>query len=116
MSLVLHDPDLVGNGPRVYVPEPPEGEEDKKMTKAEKKRKKGVNDESPARHSLIFRGLIPVLYAGSARASHDESTEEAIEFATQYGKEKELCKTGDSVVSLLRVGNASVIKILTVKR
>ncbi|CAH8278905.1 unnamed protein product [Arabidopsis lyrata] len=103
MSLVLHDPDLVGNGPRVYVPEPPEGEEDKKMTKAEKKRKKGVNDESPARHSLIFRGLIPVLYAGSARASHDESTEEAIEFATQYGKEKELCKTGDSVVSLLRV-------------
>ncbi|AED96752.1 putative pyruvate kinase [Arabidopsis thaliana] len=73
------------------------------------------SDESPARHSLIFRGLIPVLYAGSARASHDESTEEAIEFATQYGKEKELCKTGDSVVALLRVGNASVIKILTVK-
>uniref|UniRef100_A0A1J3K9V0 Pyruvate kinase n=1 Tax=Noccaea caerulescens TaxID=107243 RepID=A0A1J3K9V0_NOCCA len=73
------------------------------------------SDESPARHSLIFRGLIPVLYAGSARASHDESTEEAIEFATQHGKEKQLCKTGDSVVALLRVGNASVIKILTVK-
>ncbi|CAN6991074.1 unnamed protein product, partial [Brassica rapa subsp. trilocularis] len=73
------------------------------------------SDESPARHSLIFRGLIPVLYAGSARASHDESTEEAIEFATQQGKEKELCKTGDSVVALLRVGNASLIKILTVK-
>ncbi|KAG5376212.1 hypothetical protein IGI04_040808 [Brassica rapa subsp. trilocularis] len=72
------------------------------------------SDESPARHSLIFRGLIPVLYAGSARASHDESTEEAIEFATQQGKEKELCKTGDSVVALLRVGNASLIKILTV--
>ncbi|CDY11933.1 BnaC03g13590D [Brassica napus] len=73
------------------------------------------SDESPARHSLIFRGLIPVLYAGSARASHDESTEEAIEFATQHGKEKQLCKTGDSVVALLRVGNASLIKILTVK-
>ncbi|CAN7024896.1 unnamed protein product [Brassica rapa subsp. trilocularis] len=40
------------------------------------------SDESPARHSLIFRRLIPVLYAGSARASHDESTEEAIQFAT----------------------------------
>ncbi|CAN7100794.1 unnamed protein product, partial [Brassica rapa subsp. narinosa] len=73
------------------------------------------SDESPARHSLIFRGLIPVLYAGSARASHDESTEEAIEFATQQGKEKELCKTVDSVVALLRVGNASLIKILTIK-
>ncbi|WZZ08001.1 hypothetical protein YC2023_093922 [Brassica napus] len=73
------------------------------------------SDESPARHILIFRGLIPVLYAGSARASHDESAEEAIEFATQQGKEKELCKTGDSVVALLRVGNASLIKILTIK-
>ncbi|XP_010536812.1 PREDICTED: probable pyruvate kinase, cytosolic isozyme [Tarenaya hassleriana] len=73
------------------------------------------SDESPARHSLVFRGLVPVLYAGSTRASHDESTEEAIEFATQYGKQRQLCKTGDSVVALLRVGNASVIKILTVK-
>ncbi|CAA7025378.1 unnamed protein product [Microthlaspi erraticum] len=73
------------------------------------------SDESPARHSLIFRGLVPVLYAGSARASFDESTEETIEFATQYGKQKKLCKTGDSVVALLRAGNAIVIKILTVR-
>ncbi|CAH2077888.1 unnamed protein product, partial [Thlaspi arvense] len=73
------------------------------------------SNESPARHSLIFRGLVPVLYAGSARASNDESTEETIEFATQYGKKKQLCKTGDSVVALLRTGNAIVIKILTVK-
>ena len=37
------------DGPKVYVSEPPEGEEkDKKMTKAEKKRKKGV-DESPTK-------------------------------------------------------------------
>ncbi|XP_010539372.1 PREDICTED: probable pyruvate kinase, cytosolic isozyme [Tarenaya hassleriana] len=73
------------------------------------------SDESPARHSLVFRGLIPALYAGSTRASDDESTEQAIVFATEYGKQKQLCKAGDSVVALLRVGNASVIKILTVK-
>lgn len=73
------------------------------------------SNEAPARHSLIFRGLVPVLYAGSARTSIDESTEETIEFATKYGKKKQLCKTGDSVVALLRTGNAIVIKILTVK-
>ncbi|GAB4856147.1 hypothetical protein Ancab_024788 [Ancistrocladus abbreviatus] len=73
------------------------------------------SDEAPARHSLIFRGLVPVLCAGSARASHAESTEEALEFAIQHAKAKGLCKLGDSVVALHRVGSASVIKILTVK-
>ncbi|CAI9260232.1 unnamed protein product [Lactuca saligna] len=73
------------------------------------------SDESPARHSLIFRGLIPVLIAGSARASHDESTEEAIEFALKHAKEKGLCQDGDAVVALHRVGTASIIKIVTVK-
>ncbi|KAH7667378.1 Pyruvate kinase protein [Dioscorea alata] len=73
------------------------------------------SDESPARHSLIFRGLIPALSAGSARASHSESTEEALEFAMQHGKTIGLCKSGDAVVALHRVGASSVIKILTVK-
>ncbi|KAG5631359.1 hypothetical protein H5410_003076 [Solanum commersonii] len=73
------------------------------------------SDESPARHSLIFRGLVPVLHAGSARASHEESTEEALYFALQHAKTKGLCKEGDSVVALHRVGTASVIKIVTVK-
>ncbi|KAL2557111.1 Pyruvate kinase family protein [Forsythia ovata] len=73
------------------------------------------SDESPARHSLIFRGLIPVLCAGSARASHEESTEEALEFALQHAKTKGLCKVGDSVVALHRIGTASIIKIVTVK-
>ncbi|EOY31653.1 Pyruvate kinase family protein isoform 2, partial [Theobroma cacao] len=54
------------------------------------------SDESPARHSLIFRGLIPVLYAGSARASHEETTEEALDFAIQHAKAKGLCENGDS--------------------
>ncbi|KAK9220667.1 hypothetical protein WN944_009090 [Citrus x changshan-huyou] len=73
------------------------------------------SNEAPARHSLIFRGLVPVLYAGSARASDAETTEEALEFAIELGKKKGLCKKGDSVVALHRVGTASVIKILNVK-
>lgn len=73
------------------------------------------SDESPARHSLIFRGLVPVLSAASARASHEESTEEVLEFSLKHAKAKGLCKNGDSVVALHRVGAASVIKILTVK-
>jgi pyruvate kinase len=73
------------------------------------------SDESPARHSLIFRGLIPILSAASARASHAETTEDAIEFALQCAKGRGLCVNGDSVVVLHRVGTASIIKILTVK-
>lgn len=72
------------------------------------------SNEAPARHSLIFRGLVPALYAGSARASHAETTEEAIEFAVDHAKSKGICKKGDSVVALHRVGTASVIKIITV--
>jgi pyruvate kinase len=73
------------------------------------------SDEAPARHSLIFRGLVPVLYAGSAKASHAETTEEALDFALQHAKGKGLCRTGDPVVALHRVGTASVIKIINVK-
>ncbi|ONK69449.1 uncharacterized protein A4U43_C05F23000 [Asparagus officinalis] len=74
-----------------------------------------VSDEAPARHSLIFRGLIPVLSAGSAKASHTEATEEALEFSVQHAKNLGLCKPGDSVVALHRVGASSVIKLVTVK-
>ncbi|KAG1371442.1 pyruvate kinase, cytosolic isozyme [Cocos nucifera] len=74
------------------------------------------SDEAPARHSLIFRGLIPVLSAATAKASDTESTEEALEFAIQHAKNMSLCKAGESVVALHRIGIASVIKILTVKQ
>ncbi|XP_047973751.1 pyruvate kinase, cytosolic isozyme-like [Salvia hispanica] len=73
------------------------------------------SDESPARHSLIFRGLVPILCAGSAKASHEESTEEALEFSLEHAKTKGLCKAGDAVVALHRIGTASIIKIVTVK-
>ncbi|CAI8591406.1 unnamed protein product [Vicia faba] len=73
------------------------------------------SDESPARHSLIFRGLIPILIAASARASRAETTEDAIEFTLQCANTKGLCVNGDSVVVLHRVVTASIIKILTMK-
>ncbi|KAJ9131927.1 hypothetical protein P3X46_034828 [Hevea brasiliensis] len=69
------------------------------------------SDETPARHSLIYRGLVPVLSSGSAGASHSESTEETIEQALQYAKEKGFCNPGDSIVVLHKIDIASVIKI-----
>ncbi|TXG66281.1 hypothetical protein EZV62_007556 [Acer yangbiense] len=72
------------------------------------------SDEAPARHSLIYRGLVPVLGAGSAKASDTESTDETIELSLQHAKAKKLCKPGDFIVALHRIDNASVIKILTV--
>ncbi|XP_041013277.1 pyruvate kinase, cytosolic isozyme-like [Juglans microcarpa x Juglans regia] len=72
------------------------------------------SDEAPARHSLVYRGLCPVLCSASARASPEESTEESIELALQHAKTKKLCMPGDSVVVLHRVNTASIIKIMTV--
>ncbi|KAL5719358.1 pyruvate kinase [Ranunculus cassubicifolius] len=73
------------------------------------------SDDAPARHSLIYRGLVPVLSEGSAKASHTEATEEALVFALEHAKEKGFCKVGDSVVALHRIGASSVIKLLAVK-
>ncbi|GLT83797.1 hypothetical protein SLE2022_020680 [Rubroshorea leprosula] len=67
------------------------------------------SEEFPARHCLIYRGLLPVLSSGSAKASYSELTEETTRFALQHAMEKGLCKAGDSVV-LLQPG---VIKIMT---
>jgi pyruvate kinase len=63
---------------------------------------------------MIVRGLIPMLSAATAKASDTESTEEAISFAIDHAKKLKICKSGDSVVALHRIGASSVIKILTV--
>ncbi|KAJ8763162.1 hypothetical protein K2173_025547 [Erythroxylum novogranatense] len=68
--------------------------------------------EYPARHSLIYRGLVPVLASVSLKASHAESTDEIIENTLQYAKQKGLCRPGDSIVVLHKMDTASVIKIL----
>ncbi|GJN37961.1 hypothetical protein PR202_gb26964 [Eleusine coracana subsp. coracana] len=72
------------------------------------------SDEGPARHSLIVRGVIPMLSAATAKAFDSEATDEALESAIQNAKAMGLCNTGESVVALHRIGTASVIKLLTV--
>ncbi|CAI9774599.1 unnamed protein product [Fraxinus pennsylvanica] len=61
------------------------------------------------------KGLVHVLCAGSARASHEESTEEILEFDLEYAKSKGLCKVEDVVIALHQIGIASIIKIVTLK-
>ncbi|KAJ0432589.1 putative pyruvate kinase [Helianthus annuus] len=73
------------------------------------------SDEAPARHSLVYRGLIPLLAEGSAKATDAESTEVILEAALKSATAKGLCKKGDAVVALHRIGAASVIKICIVK-
>ena len=73
------------------------------------------SDETPARHSLIYRGLLPLLAEGSAKATDAESTEVILEAALKSAIDRGLCKIGDAVVALHRIGTASVIKICVVK-
>ncbi|KAL5720778.1 pyruvate kinase [Ranunculus cassubicifolius] len=73
------------------------------------------SDAVPARHSLVYRGLVPVLSGASGKPTNAEATEEAIVFGIEYAKEKGLCKVRDTVVVLHRIGDASVIKIVTVE-
>ncbi|XP_020576124.1 pyruvate kinase, cytosolic isozyme-like [Phalaenopsis equestris] len=72
------------------------------------------SNEAPAMHSLIYRGLIPMLSTATAKASTSEATDEAVELAVEHAKATGLCGSGDSIVVLSRIGAASVIKLLTV--
>ena len=74
-----------------------------------------ISDETPARHSLIHRGLIPILAEGSAKATDAESTEVILDAAMKAATGKGLCMAGDAVVVIHRIGSASVIKICLVK-
>ncbi|KAF5797390.1 putative pyruvate kinase [Helianthus annuus] len=74
-----------------------------------------ASDEAPYRQSYIVRGLVPVQCPRSAKDSNTESTAEALEFGLQHAKKVELCKAGDAVVALHRIGTSSIIKIVTVK-
>ena len=73
------------------------------------------SEESPARHALVCRGLIPLLASGSAKASDSDTTDEILNSALDFAKSRGFCKVGDSVVALHRIGVASVIKIVEVK-
>lgn len=47
--------------------------------------------------------------------SHEESAEEALEFAIEHAQTEGLCKVGDAVVALHWFGTSSIIKIVTLK-
>ncbi|PWS21697.1 hypothetical protein DKP78_22235, partial [Enterococcus faecium] len=70
-------------------------------------------DEAPARHSLIVRGVIPMLSAATAKAFDNEATAEALGVAISNAKAMGLCNSGESVVALHGMGTACVIKLLT---
>ena len=70
--------------------------------------------ESPARQTLLTRGLIPLLAEGSARATDTDTTDEILGAAIEQAKLAGYCKVGDSIVALHRIGSASVIKIVNV--
>ncbi|KAK1318976.1 hypothetical protein QJS10_CPB04g00631 [Acorus calamus] len=65
------------------------------------------SDEYPARHSLVYRGLVPVLSDVPVRASLLDSRIEAVEFALQQAKKNGLCKSGDFIVALHKTGESS---------
>nr|GEW50350.1 pyruvate kinase, cytosolic isozyme [Tanacetum cinerariifolium]GEW55263.1 pyruvate kinase, cytosolic isozyme [Tanacetum cinerariifolium] len=69
------------------------------------------SDAAPARHSFVYRGLIPILAEGSPKATDAESTKVILEAALKSAKGKRLCMPGKSMVVLHRIGAASVIKI-----
>lgn len=72
------------------------------------------SDAYPARQSLVFWGLVPVLSTSAVRATDEESTQETVKFALEYAKAKGLCSVGSSVVVLHRISADSVIKVVTV--
>ncbi|CAN1341916.1 Pyruvate kinase, cytosolic isozyme, partial [Linum perenne] len=73
------------------------------------------SDESPARHGLISWGVIPVLSSSHVTESDEESAEVTISKALVDATRNGLCRVGDSVVALHRIGTASVIKIVQVQ-
>ncbi|KAH7426940.1 hypothetical protein KP509_10G022800 [Ceratopteris richardii] len=73
------------------------------------------SDESPARHCLMYRGMMPILAEGSARATDTESTDDILASSVNVAISKSLCKRGDSIVAIHRIGESSLIKIMEVK-
>ncbi|GKB08833.1 reverse transcriptase domain-containing protein [Tanacetum coccineum] len=67
----------------------------------------------------VLRPRVPILsivvpeLKRSTKGSSTESTEEALDFGMQHAKTKGLCKEGDAVVALHRIGTSSVINIVT---
>jgi pyruvate kinase len=70
--------------------------------------------ETPARQANLTRGLIPLLAEGSARATDTDTTDEILSAAIDHAKSAGYCQSGECIVALHRIGNASVIKIVNI--
>lgn len=64
---------------------------------------------------MLLRGLIPLLSEGSSKATDSDTIDEILSSAILHAKQMNYCYTGDSIVALHGLGNASVIKIIDVK-
>ncbi|MCO5590506.1 hypothetical protein L7F22_044476 [Adiantum nelumboides] len=73
-------------------------------------------DECPYRHSLVCRGIIPLLAEASSQGKETDTSDEILSFAISHILERGLCKHGDAIVALHRIGASSVIKIVDIKK
>lgn len=64
---------------------------------------------------VLCRGLVPLLAEGSVKATDADSTDNTLNAALEYAVSRNLCKPGNAVVALHRIGAASVIKIMEVR-
>ena len=55
------------------------------------------SDETPARHSRIYRGLIPLLVEGSTKETDFESTEVILDASFKTTIKRGLCKKGNTI-------------------
>ncbi|KAH7443952.1 hypothetical protein KP509_02G057900 [Ceratopteris richardii] len=73
-------------------------------------------EECPYRHSLISRGIIPVLAEASSHGRETDTSDEILRVTISHILERGLCKYGDAIVALHRIGASSVIKIVDIKQ
>ena len=64
---------------------------------------------------IVSRGVVPLLAEGSVKATDADSTDNTLNAALEYAVSRNLCKPGNAVVALHRIGSASVIKIMEVR-
>lgn len=70
--------------------------------------------QAPARHGLIYRGIVPLLTPGLTTPP-TSSTDEVLKYSIEYAKSRNLCKQGDTIVVLHYDGTFGMLQILFVK-
>ncbi|KAK1367366.1 Pyruvate kinase [Heracleum sosnowskyi] len=71
--------------------------------------------QAPARHGLIYRGIVPLLTPGWTITPPTSSTEDMLKYSVEYAKSRNLCKVGDAIVVMQYDGAFGMLQILFVK-